>query len=134
FFSGRRRHTRLQGDWSSDVCSSDLVTTSGSRKICYPLGSSALPDVVTTCLVAIGAIIPAVISPVFYRGLFPKFTRIADSSLPGSTANNAKKSLAPFARRSSSFHFRAKNHAAPEVPNSPMPAQAIQVLSGNCAG
>src|SRR2546426_2000982 len=25
FFSSRRRHTTLQGDWSSDVCSSDLV-------------------------------------------------------------------------------------------------------------
>src|SRR5256885_11421721 len=29
FFSSRRRHTRLQGDWSSDVCSSDLPQTSG---------------------------------------------------------------------------------------------------------
>src|SRR5256885_6468756 len=28
FFSSRRRHTRLQGDWSSDVCSSDLKTQS----------------------------------------------------------------------------------------------------------
>src|SRR5256885_8131401 len=27
FFSSRRRHTRLQGDWSSDVCSSDLLVT-----------------------------------------------------------------------------------------------------------
>src|SRR5256885_7092896 len=27
FFSSRRRHTRLQGDWSSDVCSSDLDDT-----------------------------------------------------------------------------------------------------------
>src|SRR2546426_500578 len=27
FFSSRRRHTRLQGDWSSDVCSSDLLTS-----------------------------------------------------------------------------------------------------------
>src|SRR5256885_11480767 len=27
FFSSRRRHTRLQGDWSSDVCSSDLYQT-----------------------------------------------------------------------------------------------------------
>src|SRR5688500_20297416 len=26
FFSSRRRHTRLQGDWSSDVCSSDLFS------------------------------------------------------------------------------------------------------------
>src|SRR5256885_3974960 len=29
FFSSRRRHTRLQGDWSSDVCSSDLFDLSG---------------------------------------------------------------------------------------------------------
>src|SRR6266446_7324483 len=28
FFSSRRRHTRLQGDWSSDVCSSDLADIS----------------------------------------------------------------------------------------------------------
>src|SRR5207248_4933320 len=26
FFSGRRRHTRSYGDWSSDVCSSDLTS------------------------------------------------------------------------------------------------------------
>src|SRR2546426_2898023 len=29
FFSSRRRHTRLQGDWSSDVCSSDLAHSVG---------------------------------------------------------------------------------------------------------
>src|SRR5256885_7468941 len=29
FFSSRRRHTRLQGDWSSDVCSSDLLGLGG---------------------------------------------------------------------------------------------------------
>src|SRR5256885_4429647 len=29
FFSSRRRHTRLQGDWSSDVCSSDLLESYG---------------------------------------------------------------------------------------------------------
>src|SRR5437763_3303965 len=28
FFSSRRRHTRYIGDWSSDVCSSDLVQSS----------------------------------------------------------------------------------------------------------
>src|SRR5256885_14259677 len=28
FFSSRRRHTRLQGDWSSDVCSSGLLLAS----------------------------------------------------------------------------------------------------------
>src|SRR5699024_11833730 len=29
FFSSRRRHTRSKRDWSSDVCSSDLVTSKG---------------------------------------------------------------------------------------------------------
>src|SRR5688500_20345007 len=30
FLSSRRRHTRLQGDWSSDVCSADLSRSSPS--------------------------------------------------------------------------------------------------------
>src|SRR5699024_11881195 len=29
FFSSRRRHTRSKRDWSSDVCSSDLVLAQG---------------------------------------------------------------------------------------------------------
>src|SRR6266446_7695149 len=39
FFSSRRRHTRLQGDWSSDVCSSDLVRV----PVCWQPLQSALP-------------------------------------------------------------------------------------------
>src|SRR5205814_2759194 len=31
FFSSRRRHTRCLSDWSSDVCSSDLVDAAGER-------------------------------------------------------------------------------------------------------
>src|ERR1039457_7301966 len=38
FFSSRRRHTRLQGDWSSDVCSSDLWTRAGRRLRLRPKG------------------------------------------------------------------------------------------------
>src|SRR5690606_39417748 len=30
FFSSRRRHTRFSRDWSSDVCSSDLLSGSGN--------------------------------------------------------------------------------------------------------
>src|SRR5256885_13078268 len=33
FFSSRRRHTRLQGDWSSDVCSSDLCAIDTRKEI-----------------------------------------------------------------------------------------------------
>src|SRR5438876_11929691 len=32
FFSSRRRHTRWTGDWSSDVCSSDLWSASTTRR------------------------------------------------------------------------------------------------------
>src|SRR5205807_1580701 len=31
FFPSRKRHTRLQGDWSSDVCSSDLTSVTRTR-------------------------------------------------------------------------------------------------------
>src|SRR4051812_37626734 len=33
FFSSRRRHTRLTCDWSSDVCSSDLIDIAGEATI-----------------------------------------------------------------------------------------------------
>src|SRR2546426_7907730 len=42
FFSSRRRHTRLQGDWSSDVCSSDL----GLRRDLTRVIRRSRPDVV----------------------------------------------------------------------------------------
>src|SRR5256885_8350726 len=41
FFSSRRRHTRLQGDWSSDVCSSDLDL---GRHLVEFLGAAAFPQ------------------------------------------------------------------------------------------
>src|SRR5256885_572909 len=41
FFSMRRRHTRLQGDWSSDVCSSDCcaarLDAHGASELCFRL-------------------------------------------------------------------------------------------------
>src|SRR5207248_7014791 len=36
FFSSRRRHTRSYGDWSSDVCSSDLSELVGVREQLVP--------------------------------------------------------------------------------------------------
>src|SRR5882762_4508042 len=56
FFSSRRRHTRFQCDWSSDVCSSDLFKTA------LPMGSTYLVTVSTqptspaqTCTVTNGS-------------------------------------------------------------------------------
>src|SRR5437867_10997506 len=53
FFSSRRRHTRSYGDWSSDVCSSDLVIFRASdlpRKRLSSARASTLPRKITvTC-------------------------------------------------------------------------------------
>src|SRR5688500_6455735 len=38
FFSSRRRHTRLQGDWGSDVCSSDLGAYKYPRELNWIVG------------------------------------------------------------------------------------------------
>src|SRR6266487_6010096 len=35
FFSSRRRHTRWTGDWSSDVCSSDLSEQVQQRRLSF---------------------------------------------------------------------------------------------------
>src|SRR5206468_10112170 len=43
FFSSRRRHTRSDRDWSSDVCSSDLALASALRVIYPPLQLAARP-------------------------------------------------------------------------------------------
>src|SRR5437763_12509359 len=41
FFSSRRRHTRYIGDWSSDVCSSDLELAEDAVEVVL-LGAGAL--------------------------------------------------------------------------------------------
>src|SRR2546426_7704119 len=48
FFSSRRRHTRLQGDWSSDVCSSDLVGQNvvfANAELRFPIIEAALTPI-----------------------------------------------------------------------------------------
>src|SRR6266478_10224397 len=42
FFSSRRRHTRFDCDWSSDVCSSDLVLVNGALRRRTPDGAALL--------------------------------------------------------------------------------------------
>src|SRR2546430_8122985 len=44
FFSSRRRHTRFDCDWSSDVCSSDLleIHRMGTRLTVFPRAARAV--------------------------------------------------------------------------------------------
>src|SRR5256885_6957751 len=61
FFSSRRRHTRLQGDWSSDVCSSDLYPTSAVLVANWvPLTARGT----ASSLVAVGGRVGGFVSPI----------------------------------------------------------------------
>src|SRR5206468_5615062 len=42
FFSSRRRHTRSDRDWSSDVCSSDLLERIEHGLLCFELFSGVI--------------------------------------------------------------------------------------------
>src|SRR5690349_11163662 len=48
FFSSRRRHTRSLRDWSSDVCSSDLLALLAGVAVLIALGKSDLLGLATT--------------------------------------------------------------------------------------
>src|SRR5206468_9741915 len=54
FFSSRRRHTRSDRDWSSDVCSSDLTTPCDSPSVCS--GFSKIYPAVTRQVAANGQV------------------------------------------------------------------------------
>src|SRR5205814_6531890 len=45
FFSSRRRHTRCLSDWSSDVCSSDLLLKAGGGSLSIPAAAREVFDV-----------------------------------------------------------------------------------------
>src|SRR5437870_13405946 len=64
FFSSRRRHTRWPRDWSSDVCSSDLLSGGGFRATLFHIGAirrlnefGILPKLTTVSSVSGGSIL-----------------------------------------------------------------------------
>src|SRR5256885_8911086 len=72
FFSSRRRHTRLQGDWSSDVCSSDLIAI-----MFWLFGAS--DATVRFASIACGLFV--VMSPFFLRRQMGRMTALICSTL-----------------------------------------------------
>src|SRR5256885_9453407 len=75
FFSSRRRHTRLQGDWSSDVCSSDLAV----GYMAYELKNNVPPDLADRFL----ALDPLVGNKLEKFRLQPKLHPASSGSLQG---------------------------------------------------
>src|SRR5256885_11954932 len=101
FFSSRRRHTRLQGDWSSDVCSSDLPA--GACNFAVPL-SSQQPKV--PCMDAAPwlknypADVPHEVHPEQYRSLThlleEAFTQHADRSEERRVGKECRSRWSPY--------------------------------------
>src|SRR5690625_7459203 len=58
FFSSRRRHTRWPRDWSSDVCSSDLIVATEHSPSIYVLQDPSLPSNEPTAHELLSAIHP----------------------------------------------------------------------------
>src|SRR5699024_12214106 len=64
FFSSRRRHTRSKRDWSSDVCSSDLIRNIKRGKV---FDENFLMSVATLGAFGIGEFPEAVAVMLFYQ-------------------------------------------------------------------
>src|SRR2546426_8867177 len=82
FFSSRRRHTRLQGDWSSDVCSSDLVRDGAVTQLTLSTASMKLSvlvsthstDTASTFIVPMRSVLLVTIRPLVGDGLMSRAT------------------------------------------------------------
>src|SRR5690606_199945 len=72
FFSSRRRHTRFSRDWSSDVCSSDLLRrkTAGTAVISLSYGALIVPVMNTDRLLG---------RPLLRRQIMPRLNRLITS-------------------------------------------------------
>src|SRR5438094_8611904 len=57
FFSSRRRHTRSYGDWSSDVCSSDLGGRQRAVVLPAPDGFNPIRDTIAMPLLLLMGIV-----------------------------------------------------------------------------
>src|SRR3981189_3461409 len=74
FFSSRRRHTRLQGDWSSDVCSSDLLPLLLPLALLAGAGVPSLRRGAANALTWFGAMRCGLLGAVMWLGWFAMMT------------------------------------------------------------
>src|SRR3989449_7409536 len=78
FFSSRRRHTRCSRDWSSDVCSSDLLEIIRSGEVKRTL--ARLPGATPETREAIEALSAAIVNKILHAPI----TKLRESSRAGS--------------------------------------------------
>src|SRR5690348_18010175 len=89
FFSSRRRHTRWTGDWSSDVCSSDLLSSVGAK----------LPERISPSPLAVSTFWPCRSTP-FSSSTRPTITRGTPAAFCASSALRSEERRVGKERRS----------------------------------
>src|SRR5260370_1905701 len=99
FFSSRRRHTRFKCDWSSDVCSSDLVNFH--------------PAFRTTPFVSI--LLTLQIVPYFMTG-FESVPKVAEEAHPGFRSTGFFRAILMAVLVGAGFHVLAVAAVAHRVP------------------
>src|SRR5699024_11825608 len=73
FFSSRRRHTRSKRDWSSDVCSSDLVQFGWLPQIYRDAGLDPVLAGIMLTIVTFGGLPGGFLAPqIIVRGIAPR--------------------------------------------------------------
>src|SRR5256885_9725077 len=103
FFSSRRRHTRLQGDWSSDVCSSDLGTGLESGGQDHDSGGRIR-------LSSDRSVMPGRIAS-FFRNLLRK--RAIEQALDDELRSEERRVGEECRSRWSAYHLKKKKHSEP---------------------
>src|SRR5256885_4430180 len=92
FFSSRRRHTRLQGDWSSDVCSSDLAAVLATAGLA---GGFSMGEAVGAFIISAGLIILVGVTGWFERVMNRIPMEIAAALLAGGLSHLRLQALSP---------------------------------------
>src|SRR5688572_32708070 len=64
FFSSRRRHTRFDCDWSSDVCSSDLAGFKKSSGISFQLSICTRGGAGLAFVLPVLSLLPGIFTPI----------------------------------------------------------------------
>src|SRR5690606_6124371 len=111
FFSSRRRHTRFSRDWSSDVCSSDLIgqriPVRANTSSCSTAGAIRSDGSVTPSRTTIVAVVRSMRSPAAACAASPISSAIANTDAPAIACLRAHALSVdgiPDSRRDAAFH------------------------------
>src|SRR6266853_5157531 len=122
FFSSRRRHTRFDCDWSSDVCSSDLLLIAGILAVLgaagywtpWGLDAMLLADVVLIALIWLDATLAQTVA-------------VNREPLPALSVGHTGEVVYRWSNPSSRAARLNVREVRPEILGGPQPARALRI-------